>query len=412
MQPIFAVAFAAIFAAVISLADIMANLFGTVFGFLAIGGWMMGIWLVVVVGPLVLGLFLKKKSKIKGIDWGKNSMHLIAFVGFTTIFLLIPIIFTPMIYVQGQIGGRSIAQIAWPTVEEHPGGTKPLTQAHIVVQLQNELEQRSTGVKDLTGTVGLYKVDALHPVGNLDFQETVTIAAGTGTSTGFYDSGEQFYCLLTSGGVSTWVGPKTLPEVDKDDQVTTTHSLKLKMVPYNTTGFAGAWANGTVVIGNYGEYNGTDSGDYPELKFTLSYTETNLGFLVFSDPSILYKGLPVQRDHYVVVKVNNTGTDGIQITPDSKIVSSWTLVRQNTDEKWYVFNVGSLYKSVDANNRPVLSGDISFLFDYDISSLTAGQSVRFGWYEYIGAPWQYYATNGGHYSGATLVASGCIYLQA
>jgi hypothetical protein len=406
---ILAAILAAIFA-VASLGELLTIFFGTMLGPLSFG-----LWVILVVGLyLILAVFVKKlklplpQGDYAGYIWG------VVIVG-----ILVTATCTPILVVPGDIKGTPILQAILPwlygTVVTPPpinnGGTNPIP-ALADVKLTNLLATRTSDVMNLHGVVSFYT----GTVGHLSLFDSITITSGSGTTTKTVKNGDNFYVKLTEiGGKSWWWnGMYEVPDQIRDTQLTK-YTLEFQMPTWNST-FTVTWMNGSTPIADYGFYNGTsNTNDYPELDFTVNYPGISAGWIDYFDYE---KNVP--RQLYFVIRLNNTGADnvGILTVPDA----TWKDVRSASNDYYYAFRIvnpitvkqqqfNGLVKMVDSGGTPIYSGKIPYSIKFDISGLTAGDSVRVGYTLVADAPFQHYVDHGGHYSGATTLVNGRLYLQ-
>jgi hypothetical protein len=203
----------------------------------------------------------------------------------------------------------------------------------------------------------------------------------------------------------------------------TKYTLEFEMPTWNST-FTVTWMNGTTPIADYGFYNGTsNSNDYPELSFTVSYPTISSGWIDYFD----YER-NVARELYMVLRFNNTGADNVANNILAIPDGTWAgPVSRASNDYYFAFRIvnpisvsvagipqwfNGLIRLVDSSGTPIYNGKKDYSIKFDISALTAGQSVRVGYTLYCDAPFLWYTGHGGHYSGAVTLVDGRLYLQA
>ena len=255
---------------------------------------------------------------------------------------------------------------------------------------------------DMDGNAYLYSgtPPALVPL------ETVTVTNGVGQSSiNTYKSGDAFYMKVVVGSQTKWFGPEVLPKQPVGSQATT-HAVAVSMAQIDTSGFSITANYKGTAISSYGSHNGTTtSDDFPLINLGLYETTANKGFEQYMDFEKNW-----QRDLIVVVRLNNTGADNVLVT---SYPAGWTLTRSSTNDRYYVFRPGDhLWLWKNSAGEVIDAGSIPWGLGFDISALTAGQSVRVGIDLIINSNLAYYTANNANPTGYTTVKSFILYLKS
>ena len=371
-------------------------------------------------GPLSLGIwailvfaayhFAPPILKMIGIRVKPPKLKKNAYLLFAFFFLALPALGTP-IFTFGAVGTSPILKEIpgvgpwlYGVIAPPSGGTLPPPGEWILTgKIDISVSDKLGGVTaDMDGSAYLYSgaPGALVPL------ETVTVTNGVGQSSiNTYKSGDIFYMKVVVGSQTKWFGPITLPKQPQGSQATT-HAVAVSLAQIDASGFSVTCNYKGTAISSYGSHNGTTtSDDYPMLNFGLYETTANKGFEQYQDFEKNW-----WREMIVVVRLNNTGADNVIIT---SYPAGWTLTRSSTDDRYYVFKPGDhLWLWKNSAGEVIDPGSLPFSLGFDISGVTAGQSVRVGIDLIINSNFDYYKTNNANPTGYTTVKSFVVYLKA
>lgn len=295
---------------------------------------------------------------------------------------------------KGTTGQVNLTQNPWP-----------LNNAKLDVAVGDTL---GAGIAKFNGTFVVYTASG--PNGQLIAKDSITVTSGGGQSTrAMYSTGEKYYGKLTIGSQVAYYGPFTLPMI-AGGATATVHTWPVDFILLDTSGFSISCMYKGSAIASYGEYNATTKGDTaPTLSFQLSENTLNKGFVQYLD-----MGKNIERQLLVVVRLNDTHADDVQITgtPTGMPDGIWWPGRSSTDDRYFFFVPGDhLYLWRDSNNNELDAGSIPFSLALDMSNTHAGSSVRLCVQLYVNSNWNYYQGANGQPSRATLVATQIVYLK-